>query len=316
MRHRLIGLAGTAVLAWLAAVASGSGQSAGTLPSALAASSSAGAVSPGKPACSDEQAGVGIAGAGLINGNTRRRILHFTFDDGPDPDPQLTPRLLDALDRVHNKATFFFSTSRFASKEKRNAQAAELAREVARRGHQVGSHGFDHVRMSRLKPPQLATQVGSSERAFEQVFGRRTFLFRPPFGSRNPTLDGMLSQGRYATVLWNIGMADWVERPPEQIALTFWRVLERNEKRDGDRGGVVLLHDTHAWSVTAFELITAELARRNCELLARGEELFDLVDSLAPWVTPLSDAEYAQRQARRAAEARRTCPASGPPAKP
>jgi peptidoglycan/xylan/chitin deacetylase (PgdA/CDA1 family) len=303
MRQRTITRLALAGLALLAMVTPGSGQSGPGVPSALAASSAVGA----SPQVSVEQTGEAVAGAGLIVGSTRRRILHFTFDDGPDPDPQLTPRLLDALDRVRAKATFFFSTSRFASKEKRNAQAAELAREVARRGHQIGSHGFDHVRMSRLRAPQLATQMASSERAFEQVFGRRTFLFRPPFGSRNAILDGMLSQGRYATVLWNIGMADWVERPPEAIAQTFWRVLERNETRDGDRGGVILLHDTHAWSVTAFELITAELGRRNCELLARGEELFDLVDSLAPWVTPLSDAAYAERQARRVAEARAHC---------
>jgi peptidoglycan-N-acetylglucosamine deacetylase len=309
MRQRTIARVALAGVVLLAVVRSGAGQSASSVPSALAASSSVGA----SPLVSTEQTGSGVAGGGLIMGSTKRRILHFTFDDGPDPDPQLTPRLLDALDRVHAKATFFFSTSRFASREKRNAQAAELAREVGRRGHQVGSHGFEHVRMARLKPPQLATQMAASEQAFEQVFGRRTFLFRPPFGSRNTTLDGMLGQGRYATVLWNIGMADWVERPPEAIAQTFWRVLERNETKDGDRGGVVLLHDTHAWSVTAFELITAELDRRNCELLAKGEELFDLVDSLEPWVTPLSDAAYGQRQATRAAEANARCTAPSSP---
>jgi peptidoglycan-N-acetylglucosamine deacetylase len=307
MQRRAIAWLGLALLVLSAGVTPGAGQSASAVPSALAASSSLGV----SPQVSAEQAGSAVAGGGLINGNTRRRILHFTFDDGPDPDPQLTPRLLDALDRIGAKATFFFSTSRFASKEKRNARAADLAREVARRGHQIGSHGFDHLRMSRLKPAQLGVQMSSSEQAFEQVFGRRTFLFRPPFGSRNATLDAMLSQGRYATVLWNIGMADWVERPPEAIAQTFWRVLERNETRDGDRGGVVLLHDTHAWSVTAFELITAALERRNCELLARGEELYDVVDSLAPWVSPLSDAAYAERQARRAAAVRANCTTPG-----
>lgn len=244
-----------------------------------------------------EQFGPAMAGAGLIEGSTKRRILHFTFDDGPDPDKQLTPRLLAALDRIHAKATFFFSTSRFASKEKRNAHAAEIAREVARRGHQLGEHGFDHVRMSRLKAPELELQVGHANDSFRQVFGQRTYLFRPPFGSRNPTLDTMLADGHYATVLWNIGMADWNKRAPEAIEQTFWRVLQRNETEHGDRGGVVLLHDTHPWSVQAFELITAALERRNCELLGKGEELYDVVDSLAPWVTPLTDDAYAARQA-------------------
>lgn len=283
----------------------GSGERAAAVPNTVAASSSVGAASIG-----EEQFGSAVAGAGLISGSTRRRILHFTFDDGPDPDPRLTPRLLEALDRIHAKATFFFSTSRFASKEKRNAKAADVAREVARRGHQLGAHGFEHQRMARLRPPQLQTQMDGSEAAFDKVFGRRTFLFRPPFGSRNAALDAMLAQGRYATVLWNIGMADWNERPPEAIEQTFWRVLARNEATSGDRGGVVLLHDTHPWSVSAFELITRALERRNCELLAAGEELYDVVDSLAPWVTPISDEAYAARQAELQAAVRTRCAAS------
>ena len=49
----------------------------------------------------------------------------------------------------------------------------------------------------------------------------------------------------------------------------------------GDRGGVVLLHDTYSWSVDAFQLIWAELWRRNCLFLAQGEELYDIVPDLS-----------------------------------
>jgi peptidoglycan/xylan/chitin deacetylase (PgdA/CDA1 family) len=225
-------------------------------------------------------------------GNTPRRLLHFTFDDGPHATE--TPRLLDALDRFGVKATFFFSASRFASAEKRNAGASELARQVAARGHAIGSHSFDHVPMARLSPPQLKEQLARSDAMFERVFGARSHLFRPPKGSRNRALEGMLEQRRDTTVMWNVGLADWVERPPQQILETFFKVLARNEKRDGDRGGIVLLHDTHSWSVDGFVLIMEALQARNCELLERGEELYEVVDSLAPFVAPAPQAKPAQ----------------------
>ena len=44
------------------------------------------------------QSGAALADGGLLTGSTPRRILHFTFDDGPDRDN--TPKLLDALDRA------------------------------------------------------------------------------------------------------------------------------------------------------------------------------------------------------------------------
>lgn len=263
-------------------------------PALASASAPAAAGAPAPDRTLAEQLGSATRGRGVITGATRNRLLHFTFDDGPDAEQ--TPRLLDALDRAEMKATFFFSTSRFVSREARNARAVELAREVARRGHNLGSHSSAHERMARLAPPALLDQLRRSDEAFEQVFGAQTRLFRPPYGSRNAALDAMLAERGDATVMWNLGMADWVKRAPEQIALTFFRVLERNERDRGERGGVILMHDTHAWSVDAFERIAAELARRNCALLAAGEELFDVTEDLAPFASEPSAAWLADRQ--------------------
>ncbi len=261
-------------------------------------------------ALSSTQRGAEVQGGGIITGATNRRLLHFTFDDGPDAHN--TPRLLDALDRWGFKATFFFSTSRFASRERRNRHSVELAREVARRGHQVGAHGFDHVHMSRLAPDALRTELQSAEAMFLRAFGTRTYLFRPPYGSRNHVLDRMLENGRYVTVLWNVGLADWVAHDPEELRKIFWRVLARNQQLDGERGGLVLLHDSHDWSVTAFERIAASIAERNCRLLQAGEELYDVVDTLDPWVSPPSDTTYAEWQRQLRARTAARCGVSAP----
>jgi peptidoglycan/xylan/chitin deacetylase (PgdA/CDA1 family) len=250
------------------------------------------------------QLGADLKGRGLIDGATARRILHFTFDDGPDA--KHTPRLLDALDRYGVKATFFFSASRFASAEARNRGAAELAREVARRGHAVGSHSFDHVRMAKLGPPALRDQLAKSDAMFERLFGARSYLFRPPFGSRNRALESMLQERQDTLVMWNIGLADWVRRPVEALEATFWKVLARNELRDRQRGGIVLLHDTHGWSVKAFERIVRSVRARNCALLADNDELYDIVGSLAPFIEPEAVGVAAARQSelRRLGKAR------------
>lgn len=231
--------------------------------------------------------GTEFSGGRLITGATPQRIIHFTFDDGPDP--RTTPALLDALDEAGVKATFFFSASRFSSRLRRNAGVRELAREVLERGHTVGSHSVEHVRMSRLGPAALRAQIAESDRLFREVLGAPVRLFRPPFGARNSALDRILARAGYTTVLWNIGLADWVERPAPELLETFRKVLARNQ-RDGQRGGVVLLHDTHSWSVEAFRLIMRDLERRNCELLSRDEELYDVVDTLAPFFVPAEGA--------------------------
>jgi peptidoglycan/xylan/chitin deacetylase (PgdA/CDA1 family) len=272
----------------------------------------------------------GLAGLGarfrdglLITGSTRHRIIHFTFDDGPDP--RYTPALLDELDRAGVKATFFFSASRFHGRSARSRQTMELAREVLRRGHHVGSHSALHARMSRMNRAQIVQQLDESERGFQSVFGARTYLFRPPFGSRSARVDRLLGERGYTQVQWNIGLADWVERPPEEILQTWKKVLKKNERKAEERGGVVLMHDTDPRSAGAFRLIVEDIRQRNCELLARGEELFDIVDDLelfhlprgeeppgthAP-PAPVDEKLFAERQAKLRERLAASCP---PPA--
>lgn len=227
----------------------------------------------------------------VITGVTGHRIIHFTFDDGPDQ--RTTPHLLDRLDAHGIKATFFFSASRFESRARRNQGVADLARQVLARGHTVGSHSVDHVRMRGLSRVQQLAQLVRSDALFTTIFGSRPALFRPPFGSRGHSLDALLGGRGDTTVMWNLGLADWVARPPQQILITWQRIVAKAERR-GERGGVVLLHDTHAWTANAFDLIMADIAQRNCELLQQPDaELYDVVPTLAPFFQPRGDAPIA-----------------------
>jgi hypothetical protein len=58
----------------------------------------------------------------------------------------------------------------------------------------------------------------------------------------------------------------------------------------GDRGGIVLLHDIQPHAVDAFPKIVEWLRRENCALLARGEELYDIVDDPSLFFVPRADA--------------------------
>src|SRR5216684_3798467 len=63
--------------------------------------------------------------------DTKDRVVALTFDDGPDPFHTL--RVLEALAQHQVKATFFMMG--------RNVERyPEVAREVLRRGHEIGNH--------------------------------------------------------------------------------------------------------------------------------------------------------------------------------
>ena len=211
----------------------------------------------------------------VITGHTPHRLILFTFDDGPDH--RNTPRLLDMLDREGIKAVFFLTSNRFSGHGQRHIAHREIVQDIVRRGHIVGNHTLGHQNLPSLGPVEIQREVVGGQRVFEAVLGQRPWLLRPPGGGRTSRTDRYVSQQGYTTMMWNLGTGDTQVRSAEEVLQTFQRVISRRE-REGDRGGIVLLHDIHAWSVRAFPMIVDWLRSENCRLLDEGEELYDFVD--------------------------------------
>ncbi len=243
---------------------------------------------PVRPPDDPDPTGRAFGGGRVITGATPHRLVLFTFDDGPDQ--RTTPRLLDMLDEAGVKAVFFVTTNRFRDPMPWYRKNAELVREIARRGHLVGSHTVNHEELPALEDAGAAFEIDDAARTIEETLGARPFLFRPPGGSRSPRIDGLLASRGYTTLTWNLGAGDFQVQSAEQVFRTFVRVLERRERDDGQLGGVVLLHDTYPHTVEAFPRIVEYLRSRNCELLGRGEELFDIVSDPSFFFVPRGSA--------------------------
>lgn len=211
----------------------------------------------------------------IIEGAARNRVILFTFDDGPDR--RSTPRLLQHLDDAGVKALFFVTTNKVQGPGDRIRAQAEILRDIVRRGHMVGNHTHEHNALPLIDTEKVIAEIETAQSAIEDIIGMRPWLFRPPGGTRSPRVDRLIADRGYTQVLWNLGTGDFQVRTAEEVVRIWTRTLARRERENGERGGIVLLHDTHPWSVEAFPMIMAEIRQRNCELLEQGEELFDVI---------------------------------------
>lgn len=177
--------------------------------------------------------GLGAAASGVLSGlalHPRSPIgspvfrldasggMRLTFDDGPCPE--WTPRVLDRLDRIGAKASFFMLGAHLENNE-------ALVRECAARGHRVELHGMSHRVASFQRPGALARELEELADAVEALTSRRPRWYRPPYGAR-PLLSRSLGALRLVTWSWSCG--DWAGGDRGAIA----------PARPGD---VLLLHD-------------------------------------------------------------------------
>ena len=174
-----------------------------------------------------------------------RRVVYLTFDDGPVPE--VTPWVLDILDRYGIKATFFLVGDNVA----RNPGLFE---EIKRRGHSWGNHTMHHLQGRLVSTYRYMHDISEAN----SLIGSP--LFRPPHGLIR------WKQARAIKDHYNIILYDLVTRDYSR-KLTPERVFN-NVRRYARNGSIIVFHD----SLKAEKNMKAALPRAIEYLLARGYE--------------------------------------------
>jgi peptidoglycan/xylan/chitin deacetylase (PgdA/CDA1 family) len=170
----------------------------------------------------------------------------ITIDDGPDAE--VTPRVLDLLDEHHAQATFFCIGARIV-------RHGAIARDIIRRGHEIGNHSYRHLkRFSLLGPRAIADEVMRAQLAIAAAAGETARFFRAPAGFRNPFLEPVLAHAELELVSWTRRGFDTVNDGPDSV---FGRLTRNLAARD-----ILLLHDGNAARTRAGAPIILEVLPR------------------------------------------------------
>lgn len=168
------------------------------------------------------------------------RIMALTFDDGPNPDA--TPRILDALAARNVKATFFV-LGRHADRW------PELVRRVAAEGHALGNHGWHHRKLHIRGPGYVRRDLMMGTESIERACGVRPRVFRAPHGFRSPWVTTIARSLGQQTVGWSRGVWDSA-RPGVDVIVR--RTVEGTKP-----GSIMLLHDGDGYDIAGDRSQTA-----------------------------------------------------------
>lgn len=153
-----------------------------------------------------------------------RRSVALTFDDGPS---ESTPLLVELLDGLGIRATFFLT-----------GLAAErlpgVTRSIAAAGHEIASHGHSHAPLYLRSPGFILEEIRRAQDAIEQTSGVVPKLYRPAYGCRWFGLRAALERFGLTLVMWTAIGRDW-KHPAGRVA---GRLLKA-----ASNGAIFCLHD-------------------------------------------------------------------------
>ncbi len=165
-------------------------------------------------------------------GDTNEKIIYLTFDCGYENG--YTNIILDAL-KKHNAPAAFFVVGHMIE------SAPEIISRMAREGHIVANHTFNHPDMSGISNKDaFLKELNSLEELYRDTTGSEMpKLYRPPRGSYSEENLRLAKELGYKTVLWSLAYVDWYtdNQPTKEEA--FSKLLPRIHN-----GAVVLLHST------------------------------------------------------------------------
>ncbi len=165
-----------------------------------------------------------LFGESVWRGDSRRKAIAMTFDDGPS---EATPAVLEALRQYGAPATFFQCGSNVR-------RLGEIARQVHAAGHEIGNHSDSHPLCCFRPASWIEDEFAHAQQTIQEMLGVTPSLVRAPFGVRWFGYRQMQEKLGLLGVMWTVIGLDW-KLPAQGICD---RVL-----RAACNGAIVCLHD-------------------------------------------------------------------------
>lgn len=158
------------------------------------------------------------------------KVVYLTFDDGPTPE--VTPWVLEALEKHQAKATFFCIGNNIA-------QHPDLFEKTVNAGHAIGNHTYNHLNGWKTNTDDYLENAAMAEEMILRYCSnfRSNMLFRPPYGRIGRKQLSSLKQRGYRIIMWDVLSADF------DTTITPEQCLD-NVIKNVETGSIIIFHDS------------------------------------------------------------------------
>lgn len=168
--------------------------------------------------------------------NTDKKVVYLTFDDGPIPE--VTEKILLALDLFDAKATFFCVGENVK-------KYPHIYKKILNAGHTTGNHTFSHLNGLKVSTEEYLDNINKASKYINSK------LFRPPHGRMKSAQQNIIEQD-YNIVLWDVLSYDFNKKLSKEKCFN-------NVKHFTRPGSVIVFHDNIKATKNMFYALTQTL---------------------------------------------------------
>ena len=134
----------------------------------------------------------------------------------------------------------------------------EAVRKIYEAGHEIGSHSNTHPHVNNLSTEKNLEEIELSVSKIEKITGKKTNLYRTPYGEYNDTVIKTAQENGYYTIQWNVDTLDYEGLTGEEM----WKRIENKL----ENGSVILSHNGTKHTADSLDMLIKSIQSKGFEI--------------------------------------------------
>lgn len=135
-----------------------------------------------------------------------------------------------------------------------------------KRGMKYGSHSNTHPHVNNLNYEKNIEEIEKSNDKIESIIGKRTNLYRAPYGEYNNTVIKAATDKGYYTIQWNLDTLDYTGLTGNEM----WNRLD-SKLSSGD---IILMHNGTKHTADSLDMILKNIKQKGYDVVPVSELIY------------------------------------------
>ena len=193
----------------------------------------------------------------IYNVQTDENKVAFTMNCAWNADD--IDNILKTLEENNSKITFFMVGSWVE-------KFPEAVKKISEAGHEIASHSDTHPHVNNLTYEENIKEIENSNDRIEKIIGKRTKLYRAPYGEYNDIVIKAAEDNGYYTIQWNLDTLDYTGLTAEQM----W-----NRLKDKIKGGdIILSHNGTNHTAESLDMLIKSIKQKGLDVVKVSDLIY------------------------------------------
>lgn len=192
----------------------------------------------------------------IYNVETNENKVAFTMNCAWNADD--IDKILEILKNNNVKITFFV-VGDWVDKY------PEAVKKMSEAGHEIASHSNTHPKVANLSYEENIKEIEESVEKIEKIAGKKSNLYRPPYGEYNNTVIRSAEDKGYKSIQWNLDTLDYTGLTGEEM----WKRIEKVKP-----GDIILSHNGTKHTADSLDMLIKNIKSKKIEIVKVSELIY------------------------------------------